>query len=186
MSLICNSVLRYSAHPLRIVFPSQPGLNLDLASSQSSLAFPAVSSVLSSAKPISALAGKVLADDPNGLRVTLDGTGSYNVNGNLGIFLGYTVTNNDKLDSHTISVTSPFMGYFDQAGLVNTFLRSDDTTYEKLSFEAGPGQSKTDFVQLGYYVGYWAGEQSDTCNPDVYAPIQEGSQYILYNLNVCK
>lgn len=171
-----------AAHPLRIVFPSRPDLNLDLASSQLSLAFPAESSILSSAKPISALAGKVLADDPAGLRVTLNGTGFYNVNGYLGLFLGYTVTNNDKLDSHKISVTSPFMAYFDQEGLVNTFLQEGGLNYETFSFEAGPGQSKTDVVQLGYREATLA----STCNPGVYAPIKEGNQYVLYNLNVCK
>ena len=172
-----------AAHPLRITFPSHPGYTIALDSSAKlSPVFPADESILASAKSISMLTGKSLADDPAGLRITLDGTGASHYKGDMGLYLEYSITNNDKLDSHQLKIPSPFLAYFDEHGFINTsFQNKPGTAGETLSFEAGPGQTREDAIKLLY-----TSDVSFDCNPNVYAVSQTGSQYTLYNLNICK
>lgn len=162
-----------AAHPLRIVFSSRPDLGIDLNSVPQSLRFPADGTVLSATKPLSALAGKVLADDPRGLLVTLDGTGFQE---GQRLQLRYTAVNRDKLDSHKANIDKSFLSYFYWDGAVSPEIPQTSTEL----VEVGPGQTKHDSFFIGYVF------MNSECNPEFYAVAQEGTQYSVYKLNVCK
>jgi len=162
-----------AAHPSRIVFPKRPDWSVDLASvTQTSLTFPAEASVVS-AKPISALAGKVLADDPAGLLVTLDGLG---LQRDQTLQLQYTIVNRDKLDSRKANIAFPIQAFFFGDGAV--WPKTPGLGTETV--EAGPGQTKQGALSLGYIY------MDRKCDPNVYMLIQEGGKNDIYRLDVCK
>jgi hypothetical protein len=162
-----------AAHPTRIVFPRMTNLSIDLANAaQTSLAFPADASAFT-AKPISALAGKVLNDDPDALQVTLDGTGAVS---DQTVQLRYTVLNRDKLDAHTTTVAFPIQAFFFADGAVWSV--PPNTTSESIT--VGPGQTAKKTLSLG------AVFMDKRCNPNLYALLQESSQNVIYKLSFCK
>jgi hypothetical protein len=164
-----------AAHPTRVVFPKRPDWNINLGSAtQTNISFPAEASFINS-KPMSALAGKVLADDPSGLLVTLDGTGTMPSSSQV-LELQYTIVNRDKLDAHKANITFPILAVFFGDGAVSPATSGLGTE----SVEAGPGQT----TKKGLFLGYLFMDRE--CNPNVYALVQEGSQYNIYWLNVCK
>lgn len=164
-----------AAHPTRVVFPKRPDWKIDLSTAtQPTLAFPAEASFLT-AKPLSALAGRVLVDEPEKLKVTLDGTGGFAA-GAQDIQLKYTIVNRDKLDAHSANAELPVRALFFADGAVK--LSGLDMTIKSL--QAGPGQTKQ-AVWLLQDLFY-----DKKCNPKVYALFQESTQYSIYNLNVCK
>ena len=157
-----------AAHPTRLVLHGTSDIAIDLVSVPTAIPTPDLKRVAT--KPLSALAGRVLLDQMDKLKATLNGTCYHQQVEGFGMeyVLPLTVVNRDQLDEATAEPDFFYAVYYRD----NSFAYHGLTEY----LYAGPGQTVTDSIMLPDSTGY-------NVSPDYLLLWEKGEYPVAYTLN---